>query len=326
MKKISLLIILLLFLFTTASSQVIDEPYDFPERGTPEWEQLSPSERYQVPDDILKRLSTKALVETCLNYPRFPEFGLSSQNLKVGIGWVISWFNGFGELFSRQDAFICLFEKYEPFDLDLVIKEGDLRSKFAYIEILLFQDEIIENMNYEEKILLLKDSYSKHKKFLELELWNGNPHAFAFYLMAQLLVSLDEPEITDEINNSENIKFLLNTLWWEFGTEREIEALVNKVLKDNEKETPIIIYSLSQNYPNPFNPTTTIQYSISRDAFVKLTVYDITGKVVKELISGHKTAGKYSVEFNAIDLASGIYFYKLNTSGRQMIKKMMLLK
>jgi uncharacterized GH25 family protein len=85
-------------------------------------------------------------------------------------------------------------------------------------------------------------------------------------------------------------------------------------------------YSLSQNYPNPFNPTTTIQYSIPKDEFVKLTVYDVAGKVIKELVSGHKTAGSYSVEFNATDYASGTYYYKLEAGEYKNIQKMMLIK
>jgi tetratricopeptide (TPR) repeat protein len=93
------------------------------------------------------------------------------------------------------------------------------------------------------------------------------------------------------------------------------------------KETEVKLegYTLS-NYPNPFNPTTTIQYSIPKDEFVKLTVYDITGRVVKELVSGHKTAGKYSVEFNASNYASGTYYYKIEAGEYKNIQKMMLVK
>jgi hypothetical protein len=85
-------------------------------------------------------------------------------------------------------------------------------------------------------------------------------------------------------------------------------------------------YSLSQNYPNPFNPTTTIQYSIPKDEFVKLVVYDVTGKAVKELVSGHKTAGGYSVEFNASSYSSGTYYYKIEAGEYKSIQKMMLVK
>jgi hypothetical protein len=99
----------------------------------------------------------------------------------------------------------------------------------------------------------------------------------------------------------------------------------NVVSVDNPADLPTE-YSLSQNYPNPFNPTTTIQYSIPKDEFVKLTVYDITGKVVKELVSGHKTAGRYSVEFNASSYSSGIYYYRLEAGQYNSTQKMLLIK
>jgi hypothetical protein len=91
------------------------------------------------------------------------------------------------------------------------------------------------------------------------------------------------------------------------------------------KEIPIN-YSLSQNYPNPFNPTTTIQYTIPKDEYVKLVVYDVTGKVVKELVNGHKSAGRYNVEFNASSYASGIYYYRIEAGQYKSVQKMMLLK
>jgi flagellar hook assembly protein FlgD len=78
---------------------------------------------------------------------------------------------------------------------------------------------------------------------------------------------------------------------------------------------------LFQNYPNPFNPTTTIKYSIPKDEFVKLTVYDVTGKNVKELVNGHKSAGVHSVEFNANNYASGTYYYRLEAGGYKDIKR-----
>jgi hypothetical protein len=85
-------------------------------------------------------------------------------------------------------------------------------------------------------------------------------------------------------------------------------------------------YSLSQNYPNPFNPTTTIQYSIPKDEYVKLVVYDVTGKVVKELVNGYKSAGKYNVGFNASGYASGIYYYKIEAGQYKNVQKMILMK
>jgi hypothetical protein len=101
---------------------------------------------------------------------------------------------------------------------------------------------------------------------------------------------------------------------------------IDQTTSVNEPEEIPTTYSLSQNYPNPFNPTTTIQHSIPKDEFVKLTVYDITGKVVKELVNVHKVAGRYSVEFNASSYSSGIYYYKLEAGEYKNIQKMMLVK
>lgn len=85
-------------------------------------------------------------------------------------------------------------------------------------------------------------------------------------------------------------------------------------------------YSLSQNYPNPFNPGTIITYSLPSASNVRLIVYNTLGQSVNTLESGYKNAGKYSVNFNASDLPSGIYFYKLEAGQFSQIKKMILIK
>ncbi len=101
--------------------------------------------------------------------------------------------------------------------------------------------------------------------------------------------------------------------------------------KSNKKdlENPLIIptsYSLEQNYPNPFNPTTNIRYEIPTNSFVTLIVYDLLGRKVKTLVNSYKNAGSYDVQFNATYLTSGVYIYKLNASGYQSTKKLVLLK
>lgn len=85
-------------------------------------------------------------------------------------------------------------------------------------------------------------------------------------------------------------------------------------------------YSLSQNYPNPFNPVTRISYALPKGSFVTLKIYDIMGREVRTLVNEFKSANTYSVEFNASELSSGIYFYRINADGFTDIKKMMLVK
>jgi hypothetical protein len=85
-------------------------------------------------------------------------------------------------------------------------------------------------------------------------------------------------------------------------------------------------FTLSQNYPNPFNPVTNIKFSIPQASFVKLVVYDVTGKEVATLVNTNMNAGSFTVDFNASSLASGVYFYRIDTEGFSDVKKMMLIK
>ncbi len=86
------------------------------------------------------------------------------------------------------------------------------------------------------------------------------------------------------------------------------------------------VYELSQNYPNPFNPVTQINYSIPKDGYVKITVFDVIGRVVTNLVSENKKAGYYSINFNGDNLNSGVYFYKLESGNFVETKKMILVK
>lgn len=85
-------------------------------------------------------------------------------------------------------------------------------------------------------------------------------------------------------------------------------------------------FSLLQNYPNPFNPTTAISYQLSSAGNVKLTVYDLLGREVATLVNEKKETGRYSVNFNASNLTSGVYFYKITAGSFTEIKKMTVMK
>lgn len=85
-------------------------------------------------------------------------------------------------------------------------------------------------------------------------------------------------------------------------------------------------YILSQNYPNPFNPITIISYSIKQEGLVILKVYNILGKEVATLVNENKRSGTYEVNFNASNLPSGIYIYKLQSGIFSDVKKMLLIK
>ena len=91
-------------------------------------------------------------------------------------------------------------------------------------------------------------------------------------------------------------------------------------------ETIPSTYSLSQNYPNPFNPTTNISFSIPKQSYVSLKVYNAIGEEVSNLVNQELSAGKYVVDFNASKLSSGIYFYTIRTGDFTESRKMLLVK
>jgi len=118
----------------------------------------------------------------------------------------------------------------------------------------------------------------------------------------------------------------------------QLQALYNLPIPPAVDDDPNTLneFSLSQNYPNPFNPSTTIKYSIPVETRrpttagspqnVILKIYDILGREIATLVNRKQKAGNYEVQFNAKDLTSGIYFYKLQSGNFVESRKMLLLK
>lgn len=85
-------------------------------------------------------------------------------------------------------------------------------------------------------------------------------------------------------------------------------------------------FSLNQNYPNPFNPVTSIRFDVPKSTFVKITIFDVLGREIENLVSERLKAGEYMVKWDAARFSSGIYFYSIATDGYQTTKKMILTK
>lgn len=112
-----------------------------------------------------------------------------------------------------------------------------------------------------------------------------------------------------------------NSTLWSAGNFNNIVTNIeqNKISNEN--------FELMQNYPNPFNPSTTISFNLKNSGNVNLTVYNILGEVVETLINSNMNSGNHKINFNASDLASGIYIYRLSVNNSYTaIKKMILLK
>ena len=99
----------------------------------------------------------------------------------------------------------------------------------------------------------------------------------------------------------------------------------NPTSLDDDKSTPEA-FELYQNYPNPFNPSTSISYKIPSTGYVTLKVYDAIGNEVAKIVDEIKSAGKHTVTFNASNLSSGIYYYKLQSGNYTETKKMLLIR
>ena len=109
-----------------------------------------------------------------------------------------------------------------------------------------------------------------------------------------------------------------------FVASLDVSNVSTGIAKNNSEV--IKNYSLLQNYPNPFNPTTTISYILPAQSNVVLNVYNLLGQKVSTLVNGQNSAGEHSVHFDASNLASGVYVYKIQAGKYSAVKKLMLLK
>jgi endo-1,4-beta-xylanase len=104
-----------------------------------------------------------------------------------------------------------------------------------------------------------------------------------------------------------------------FKTENQIVSV--KEFEEIPKE-----FKLSQNYPNPFNPPTVINYQLPRTSNANLKVYDMVGREVATLVNGNQNAGYYNITFDARNLPSRVYFYRINAENYSAVKKLVLMK
>jgi hypothetical protein len=119
-------------------------------------------------------------------------------------------------------------------------------------------------------------------------------------------------------NIFEHIKIINDDIKKVFGS---------KVTASNNKNNTIpTVFKLYQNFPNPFNPSATIKYDLPKDVKVLIRVYDILGREVKKLVDEFKKAGSYEINFNGTNLASGVYFYRIEAGTFVEAKKMVLVK
>ena len=129
-----------------------------------------------------------------------------------------------------------------------------------------------------------------------------------------------------EFDDSESHEIAIHTSWgWMSIDYIEVSDLESIVANEEESQLPTSV-DLKQNYPNPFNPTTQISFQLPSNQSVELNVYDSTGRLVQTLLDGEKTAGSHTLQFDASNLASGVYFYRLMGNFGTKTRQMVLIK
>ena len=164
--KNNILILLLIFILTCCKGddkcvQLIDEPYIFPiVPGQVEWNELSTTEQrhkaVQIPEDILYCLSDEALIETCINYPLYIEYTLSSNSNAIkGFETMIRNFNGLEELFKRESALKIIIQKYLIEDM---YKFANIysKSRLSYYYMFLSKETTISKLNNNQRYKFIK--------------------------------------------------------------------------------------------------------------------------------------------------------------------------
>ncbi len=157
----------------------------------------------------------------------------------------------------------------------------------------------------------------------ELEAWVGDT-----------VITFVTFELTTGAAGTYDLAFYFNSSDFNFGDTTYIGPIdsantitvIDPSVIENIQSGVAKEFALKQNFPNPFNPTTKIQYEIKNSSQVNLTVYDLTGKEVAILVNSFQNAGIHEVNFDAANLPSGIYIYKLNAGSFSEMRKMALVK
>jgi hypothetical protein len=163
---------------------------------------------------------------------------------------------------------------------------------------------------YPEKIFAFSDDLSKNDVYMSLNdgmTWSSIPSN------KQIM------DLKDAYIDTNGQIYLIS------GNSLYIPTSVVGIVKDEGPLLPAA-FKLIQNYPNPFNPTTIINYSIPKESFVTIKVYDLLGRELTTLVSEEKNAGEYSVKFNGSKLASGVYLYRMQAGNFIQTKKLVLIR
>jgi parallel beta-helix repeat protein len=203
---------------------------------------------------------------------------------------------------------------------DLSEKDGLYASTMELENMFLMRDKKYDRVI--DNLLILKNNFSDNETIIKSALYN--------------LVCLNYDRLKyngkwqgymDELKQrfpEDALTFNAGLLTGEGGSLLSANSRIAEDMSGSEKVPEQ--YLLFNNFPNPFNPTTRIQFDLPEDNYVNLTVFNIKGQEIKKLVIGFKQAGSYQIEFDGSDLASGVYFYRLQAGDFVQTRRMLLIK
>ncbi len=183
----------------------------------------------------------------------------------------------------------------------------------------------VDQTSDSKTVVNIKDLPDSVGKITNIDYWTVGPRKWANNIVRDTLMV--DPQFADPANGDFTLPkgSQLLTFGTDGGPIGDPRWAGNATDVKDQNGLPLS-FGLNQNYPNPFNPTTQINFSLNKSGNTTLVVYNILGKEVATLVNGNLTAGQHSINFNASNLPSGVYIYRLNSSNRTIAKKMMLLK
>jgi hypothetical protein len=201
---------------------------------------------------------------------------------------------------------------------------GMFNNKTAYPHFFIANNDTVNDPGFPAAVLGQIDSLIKYATYTRLGtestfLWYFNPNGHLFAPVWPLPENLAYSNTTMQHEGTDG--FALGDLNW-FPTQKAAWLLTGIASTQPIPQE----FSLSPNYPNPFNPATTIEYNLPKGARVQLKVYNVLGQEVATLVDGVVTAGQHSVSFNASNLASGVYLYRIAAGTFVSTRKMVLVK
>ena len=219
---IAMLIAVLLLPGCSQQSSIADDAYNYPIKpGTEEWKALGGHDRMlescQIPENILKNMSTKGLVETVLNYPLLFDM-MAYNSIQFGYDQVVSKFNGLQELFNRKDAGIELFARYRTMDPTAIdddwtlVEKGHYTFGFQHIEVILAQEPILKNLTSVQRRDLLEECFIKYQGKQQLiDIYGKFGHESVIRLMGKILQQEHYASFTTKVSEDTTLQAFLNS-------------------------------------------------------------------------------------------------------------------